>query len=175
MPGSCLAAASLTKALNLSFSSQDTKSLKDAKEDCRLGDNCTEKGARQSIKDDTREEEERLNPRLQKQRGVLQRTTDKTWGIGRSTSGLAKVDIIPRDVLTGQNTGGMEGAERTNEGESSSYGRQLTGLGKKKQEIFFWTDRGWGRLLRKPAMVSQTLLEGEALEKMKKEYAVEDN
>ena len=41
MPGSCLAAASLTKALNLSFSSQDTKNLKDAKEDCRPGDNCT--------------------------------------------------------------------------------------------------------------------------------------
>ena len=132
---------------------------------------------------------------------------------------MAKADIIPRDVLTGQNTGGMEGAERTNEGESSSYGRQLTGLGKTEQdgmdsimgrwngsyptplgpEIFFWTDRGWGCLLRKPAMVSQTLLEGsksihglvslvckcdmidyitvvgEALEKMKEEYGVEDN
>lgn len=82
-----------------------------------------------------REEEERLNPRLQKQRGVLQRTTDKAWGIGRSTSGLAKADIIPRDVLTGQNTGGMEGAERTNEGESSSYGRQLTGL-RETEQVF---------------------------------------
>lgn len=109
-----------------------------------------------------REEEERLNPSLQKQRGALQRATDKASGIGRSTSGFVKADIIPRDVLTGKNTGGMEGAERKNEGETSSYGRQLTGLGKTEQdgmdsirghwngsyptplgpEIFFWTDRG---------------------------------
>ena len=140
--------------------------------------------------------------------------------IGRSTTGLVKADIIPPDVLTGQNTGGEEGAETANEErDPSSYGTRLNGLGENEEdgmesimghwngyyptplgpEIFFWTDGGWGCLLRNPAMVSQTLVKGpkgirglvslvckgdmmsyiivvgEALEKMKKEYAVKDD
>ena len=141
--------------------------------------------------------------------------------IGRSTSGLVRAEIVPRDVLTGQDTGGEQGAAGGNEekGNASAYGGELNGMEKTEQdgiasimghwngyypaplgpEIFLWTDGGWGCLFRNPAMVSQTLLQGpkgirglvslvckgdmmdyiivvgEALEKMKKEYAVRDD
>ncbi|KAK4693687.1 hypothetical protein P7C71_g3758, partial [Lecanoromycetidae sp. Uapishka_2] len=141
--------------------------------------------------------------------------------IGRSTSGLVRTEIVPRDVLTGENTGIGEGAENASRStrDQSPRGRHFNPLGKTEEddmasimghwngyyptpmgpEIFFWTDGGWGCLLRNPAMVAQTLLEGpqgvrglvslvckgdmmdyiivvgDALEKMKKEYAVEDD
>ena len=141
--------------------------------------------------------------------------------IGRSASGLVKAEIIPRDVVTGENTSEEEraGNAKRSTGDQSYYGRDLNGLGRTEEdgmesimehwngyypsplgpEIFFWTDGGWGCLLRNPAMVAQTLMEGpkgirklvnlvckcdmmdyiivvgEALEKMKNEYAVEDD
>ena len=141
--------------------------------------------------------------------------------IGRSTSGLVKAEIIPRSVVTGESTSGEEGADKANRSarDQGSYGRDLDGLWRTEEdamesimghwngyypsplgpEIFFWTDGGWGCLLRNPAMVAQTLVEGpqgirglvslvckgdmmdyiivvgDALEKMKKEYAVEND
>lgn len=94
--------------------------------------------------------------------------------MGSSTSGLVKAEIIPRDILTGQNIAWVEGGEGTDKGEEepSSYsGQRLNGLEETDgdgmgqwcgyypaplgPEIFFWTDRGWRcLLLRNLAMVS---------------------
>ena len=102
--------------------------------------------------------------------------------IGRRTSGLVKAEIVPRDVVTGENTSWEEGAENANRstGDQSSSSRDLNGLGKTEEdgmesimgqwneyypsplrpEFVFWTDGGWGCLLRNPAMIAQTLMEG---------------
>lgn len=101
--------------------------------------------------------------------------------MGRTTSGLVRAEIVPRDALTGENTNGKEGADNESRStrDQSSYGRDPNGLGETEDDglelfmghcngyyptpmgpgIFFWTDGGWGYLLRNPAMVAQRLVE----------------
>ena len=101
-----------------------------------------------------------------------------TQGEERVPEGLVRAEVIHSDILRGEGGGRACGAEIVGEGtglgeeavpmKTSAEDGQLSKLGhwtgsypvKLPDDLFFWTDRGWGCLVRKPALVSQEFLQG---------------